>query len=89
MSLVSNPGTSLAYSNANYVVLGQLVERVSGTEFGDYVAENVFGPLGMTDAYADFGRARADGLTDAYRFWFGGPGPACRCGGPISFRRAG
>lgn len=42
------PGTKRAYSNAGYVVLGALVERVSGEEYRRYLNEHVFGPAGMT-----------------------------------------
>ena len=67
------PGYGVAYSNANYLVLGLLVERASGSDFGAYVAEHVFEPVGMTHAHADLPDAKADGLTDAHRFWFGIP----------------
>lgn len=73
VSLESTPGTALAYSNANYVVLGRLVERAAGSDFGTYVGDNVFEPLRMTHAHVHLADARADGLTDAHRFWFGIP----------------
>lgn len=41
------PGQGKSYSNAGYVVLGLLVEKVSGREFHDYLRENVFRPAGM------------------------------------------
>src|SRR5262249_15116698 len=43
------PGEGNAYSNAGYVVLGLIVEKVSGKEFHDYLRENVFVPAGMKD----------------------------------------
>jgi D-alanyl-D-alanine carboxypeptidase len=42
------PGTSQAYSNAGYVVLGLLVERLSGEDYYSYVREHIFTPAGMT-----------------------------------------
>ena len=75
VALASDPGTAIAYSNANYLLLGLLVERVSGSRFGDYVTDAVFRPLGMDDAYTDLAPARLGGLTDAHRFWFGIPRP--------------
>ncbi|MBL8270912.1 serine hydrolase domain-containing protein, partial [Steroidobacter sp.] len=41
-------GERFAYSNIGYGVLGQLIERVSGKSYGDYMRQNVFLPLGMT-----------------------------------------
>jgi CubicO group peptidase (beta-lactamase class C family) len=47
------PGTSRAYSNAGYVVLGLIVEKASGRDYFDYVRERIFTPAGMknTDAF--------------------------------------
>src|SRR5829696_2450309 len=42
------PGTVTSYSNYATSLAGYVVERVSGRPFGDYVAENIFRPLGMT-----------------------------------------
>jgi CubicO group peptidase (beta-lactamase class C family) len=36
------PGERMSYSNAGYVLLGYLVERVSGKRYADYVSDNVF-----------------------------------------------
>jgi CubicO group peptidase (beta-lactamase class C family) len=41
------PGTTPAYSNYGASLAGYIVERVSGRPFNDYVAENIFKPLGM------------------------------------------
>jgi CubicO group peptidase (beta-lactamase class C family) len=42
------PGTRNAYSNAGYVVLGLLVEQLSGQDYYSYVREHIFEPAGMT-----------------------------------------
>jgi CubicO group peptidase (beta-lactamase class C family) len=42
------PGTSNAYSNAGYVVLGLLIERLSGQDYYTYVREHILLPAGMT-----------------------------------------
>ena len=41
------PGTRQKYSNAGYVVLGMLVERLSGQDYYRYVQERIYGPAGM------------------------------------------
>jgi D-alanyl-D-alanine carboxypeptidase len=47
--LLFPPGQGNSYSNAGYVVLGMVVEKVSGMEFHDYLRANVFGPAGMAN----------------------------------------
>jgi D-alanyl-D-alanine carboxypeptidase len=47
------PGTRSSYSNAGYVVLGLVVERLSGTDYYSYVRQHIFAPVQMkdTDSY--------------------------------------
>jgi D-alanyl-D-alanine carboxypeptidase len=42
------PGSRNAYSNAGYIVLGLLIERLSGEDYYSYVREHIFAPAGMT-----------------------------------------
>lgn len=48
-SLLFEPGSSEAYSNGGYVLLGAIIERVSGKSYHDYLRERVFAPAGMTE----------------------------------------
>ena len=41
------PGSAAVYSNLNYMVLGAVIEAVSGEAYEDYVVERVLRPLGM------------------------------------------
>jgi CubicO group peptidase (beta-lactamase class C family) len=52
--LTFEPGTKWEYSNSAYVVLGLIIEKISGQSYFDYVKQNVFKPAGMnsTDFYA-------------------------------------
>jgi len=51
--LLFEPGQKVQYSNSGYVVLGLIIERISGRSYYDYVKENIFKPTGMTrtDSY--------------------------------------
>jgi CubicO group peptidase (beta-lactamase class C family) len=46
-SLAFEPGTDWSYSNFGYLILGGLIERLSGRTYYDYLDEHVFGPAGM------------------------------------------
>ena len=51
--LTFEPGTSRRYSNGGYIVLGAIIEKVTGQTYYDYVRERIYKPAGMTntDAY--------------------------------------
>jgi CubicO group peptidase (beta-lactamase class C family)/tetratricopeptide (TPR) repeat protein len=51
--LVAEPGTRYSYSSYGYNLLGAIIESASGKSFGDYMRENVWQPLGMTDTRMD------------------------------------
>jgi D-alanyl-D-alanine carboxypeptidase len=42
------PGSRFGYSNYGFVLLGVVIEKVSGQSYYDYVREHVYGPAGMT-----------------------------------------
>ncbi len=46
---VESPGVRFIYSDINFILLGALVERVSGQPLDEFVAEQVWRPLGMTE----------------------------------------
>jgi len=43
------PGSAFVYSDINFIVLGALVERLSGEPLDEYAAKHVFAPLGMKE----------------------------------------
>jgi uncharacterized protein YbbC (DUF1343 family) len=43
------PGSSFVYSDINFIVLGALVEKLSGEALDEYAAKHVFQPLGMKE----------------------------------------
>lgn len=57
------PGTSAAYSNKHYMLLGQIVAEVSNQPYIEYVKEKILTPLGMDNT--DFAYSSEDMITDA------------------------
>jgi len=47
------PGEKWSYSNSGYVLLGYLIEKISGGSYAKFVQENIFTPLGMKDSGYD------------------------------------
>jgi CubicO group peptidase (beta-lactamase class C family) len=47
------PGTEWRYSNSGYVLLGYLIEKISGKAYGQFVKENILDPVGMKDTGYD------------------------------------
>jgi CubicO group peptidase (beta-lactamase class C family) len=58
---LAKPGTRRIYSNYGFAVLAETVQQASGIEFGRYLAEAVFDPLGMATSRLD-GGAQAAGF---------------------------
>jgi CubicO group peptidase (beta-lactamase class C family) len=47
------PGTKLHYSNTGYILLGMVIEKVSGISYADFLEKNIFTPLQMTNSGYD------------------------------------
>jgi CubicO group peptidase (beta-lactamase class C family) len=69
------PGESYHYFNANYTILGLLVEEVSGLPYDEYLHERIFTPLEMERSFTDPMAARAFGLAQGHTQMFGFPLP--------------
>jgi CubicO group peptidase (beta-lactamase class C family) len=46
---VTPPGAAFRYSDINFILLGEIVRRVSGLPLQDFVAREIYGPLKMSD----------------------------------------
>ena len=62
-----SPGEKWEYSNSGYVLLGYLLEKITGQSYKEFVQENIFKPLGMKESGYDSHSAiiphRASGYT--------------------------
>jgi len=71
--LMDKPGQRFAYSNANYLVLGALIEKVSGEPYGRYLAREIFAPLQMADSFAGPSGNDEPHIATGHRWCFGLP----------------
>ncbi len=73
------PGTRWSYSNTGFMILGRVVEKVSGVPFGTFLDQHIFTPLGMRHTKYDpeSGPGMASGYTT---FALSGPVPVAREG---------
>jgi len=50
-TLFFKPGTKWKYSNTGYAMLASIIEKVSGMSYNDFMAKNIFQPLGMSQTF--------------------------------------
>ncbi len=75
--LLFGPGTAWNYSNSDYLLLGQIVAKVSGETLGAFLQQRIFGPLGMSQTQQGYPSAPVTDLalgyhqdgTTIYRAW--------------------
>jgi len=61
------PGEKFDYSNAGYVLLAMVIERISGQSFSTYMEETVFKPLKMSNTFVGVDHEKIiKGLADPY-----------------------
>ncbi len=68
------PGEEFSYSNSGYVLLAEIVKRVSGKSLAEFAKENIFQPLGMGsttyhDDLHEIIKNRAAGYADSDKGW--------------------
>ena len=60
------PGTAKRYSNGGYVLLGEVIAKVSGEDYYDYLAKHVYGVAGMNQTGAPIEGDGTKGLARGY-----------------------
>ncbi|MES1047363.1 beta-lactamase family protein [Heyndrickxia oleronia] len=73
VKLTAAPGEKHQYSNANFSILGALIEEVTNQTYSEYMEKQVFTPLGMKYAAADYRAAYKKGYAAGYQSWLGFP----------------
>lgn len=63
---VGEPGKGVSYSNAGYVLLGRIIENVSGESYFDYIQHHIFEPAQMTSSGFDSEDEIVPGLAVGY-----------------------
>ena len=66
-------GSAFEYSNANYNLLGLIIEAASGESYADYIQKHIFTPLEMSHSYTSLSVAKQNGLAMGHRYWFAIP----------------
>jgi CubicO group peptidase (beta-lactamase class C family) len=60
------PGEKWSYSNSGYVLLGYLIEKISGQSYAQFLEDNIFKPLGMADSGYDSNSAVIENRASGY-----------------------
>lgn len=71
--LFADPGSTFQYSNANYVLLSQLIEVVDDQPFEQSLKARIFDPLHMRHSFVQVPVSDAIPVATGYRLWFGMP----------------
>jgi len=53
MPLAFKPGSKFVYDNTGYILLGYVIEKVSGQPYAAYLQDHIFGPLGLKNTGYD------------------------------------
>ena len=72
-ALARAPGAGHEYASPNYLVLGAIIEAVTGEPYATYVERSIFAPLQMGHSYTDRTRAIAQGMAKGHVYALGYP----------------
>lgn len=70
------PGSRFGYSNSGYFLLGAIIEKASGMSYADFIAKQIFEPLGMQDSAYEGKERSAKRRIAGYQDGFFGYKPA-------------
>lgn len=61
-------GTKYEYSNLAFTILGHIIKKVSGMSYQEYIAKNIWQPLGMKQVAWDFAKVPPAELAHGYKW---------------------
>lgn len=61
------------YCNLNYQLLGQIIQKVSGLKYADYINKFILVPCDMKNTFATYQQTQNFGLKNGYQYLFGYP----------------
>lgn len=65
-TLVAAPGKVFNYNNAEYIILGKIIERVTGKTYNEVLKESILQPLGMVNSGLVYQHQIIPGMADTY-----------------------
>jgi CubicO group peptidase (beta-lactamase class C family) len=68
VSFSNVPGISYEYSNLGITLLGQIIKKVTGKPYQQYINENILFPLGMKNTFWDYRKVPDEKLAHGYRW---------------------
>ncbi len=89
VTLAHPGGAKFEYSNANYNLLGLVIEAAGGETYADYVQKHIFAPLDMRHTYTSAAEAQGHGPAVGHRYWFAAPRPQSKLRTPPGSLAAG
>ena len=66
-----DPGTSYSYSNTNYLLIGEILDRTLGYSHHDYIDVEILAPLGLEETYHELGDLDPDTVMSGYFIGYG------------------
>lgn len=73
LTITSAPGKEYQYAEANYIILGVLISKVSGQSYEEYIEKSIYKPMDMKHSFTSKNEAVKNKLSTGYRTWFGFP----------------
>ncbi len=73
LELVRTPGSEYEYSNLNFIILGRIIELITGLSYSDYIEENIFQKLNMSNSSFNERIVKEKGLADGHTIFYGLP----------------